>query len=142
MKMMYAKIIFFGLLLPGANFSAFAQGCPYGMPTAGNPGCIPPDQLNQSPQPPPEVRSPLWAKTWGAIAIDETVTGGGLGTVIGKKTKRDAQKAALQQCRATGGGEKCTVFLTYRNQCAVIVSGQMKTETASAESIEKATRVE
>ncbi|WP_392389941.1 DUF4189 domain-containing protein [Acinetobacter courvalinii] len=38
------------------------------------------------------------------------------------RSKRQAEKAALTECRAKGG-KKCEVDLAYYNQCAVMVTG-------------------
>jgi hypothetical protein len=79
-----------------------------------------------------------WQKTWGAIAIDETVNDGGIGTVTGLPDKQAADGAALAQCRASGGSDGCELLLSYQNQCAVIVSGASYLNTHSAETVELA----
>lgn len=120
---------------------ASAQVCPYG----AYPGRLdepqicrpPPDDtshgINESAV--PQVR---WGKTWGAIAIDAGAKNGGIGTVVGMPSKRSAQKEAIEQCRATGGGAGCKVMLSYRNQCAALVSGNTKVKAVSAPNIEEA----
>jgi hypothetical protein len=79
-----------------------------------------------------------WLKTWGAIAIDETASDGGIGTVTGLSDKNTADAAALSQCRSSGGSDQCELLLSYQNQCAVIVSGAKYLNAHSAETVELA----
>lgn len=130
-KMKRRCLVFISLC--GMSVTAFAQGCPYGIPSAGNPGCVPPDQSYQSIKEIP-VRGPEWQKTWGAIAFGKTSI---VGTSTGLKSKHKAEKEALNQCRAKGGNE-CRISLSYQNQCAVIAWGESSASTQSAESIETA----
>jgi hypothetical protein len=134
-KKMNRRLFLYSLLisLAGLSVTAFAQGCPYGIPSAGNPGCVPPDQSYQSTAEIP-VRGPEWQKTWGAIAFGRTSI---TGTSTGLKSKRKAEKEALNQCRAKGGSE-CRISLSYQNQCAAIAWGESSAATQSAESIEVA----
>jgi hypothetical protein len=98
------------------------DGCP--------PGQIParsgsPDDLSrcvEAPAPLPHPRGPRWADRWGSIAIDNAKTNVGLGAAAGMASKRQAEKAALQDCRSKGGAG-CQVSLSYDNQCAVVVAG-------------------
>jgi hypothetical protein len=62
-----------------------------------------------------------WETRWGAIAIDDSKSR--LGAVKGAKTKRQASKAAVAQCRAEGGGKGCKVKLTFYNQCSALAWG-------------------
>lgn len=107
--------------------NAWSQ-CAPGVPSAGNPGCIPqdrpespyfqgnPDQLNGQAQQPQAI----WADRWGAIAIDSNT--GHAGTVTGFSTKKSATDAAMRDC-AAGGPNNCTVRLFYHNQCAAVAWG-------------------
>jgi hypothetical protein len=138
---MMVSRIYLALGLLALSISASAQVCPYG----AYPGRLdepqicrpPPDDtshgVNESDA--PQVR---WEKTWGAIAMDAGASNGGIGTVVGKPSKRLAQKEAIEQCRATGGGAGCKVILSYRNQCAVLASGNTKVKAVSAPNIEEA----
>lgn len=78
---------------------------------------------------------------WGAISIDSTVSKGGIGTVTGLASKRKAEKAALSQCRASGGGDGCQVLLTYYNQCGVIAWGDNYLKTMGAATVESASKL-
>lgn len=130
-----------GLLVIGE--CAWAQSCPSGIPSAGNPSCIPPNQQNspyyQGNQAPithaPQVP---WATRWGAIAIDDSQAVAG--AVIGQNSKRQAHKAAIAECRGRGG-KQCEVRIAYHNQCAAVVWGKNKYSTASAETEEQAIRL-
>lgn len=71
-----------------------AAQCPNGIPSGGNPGCVPPDvyygsQPNSDPPPLPKER---WKTRWGAIAIGSTQSGGGLGFSSKMDSKRQAEK--------------------------------------------------
>jgi Domain of unknown function (DUF4189) len=92
------------------------------------------------PSPPSYVvpSGPEWASRWGAIAIGSTASGGGIGVSSDTKSRRVAEKAALNQCRKNGGGQACHIELAYANQCGVIVWGDSYFETASAETAEDA----
>jgi hypothetical protein len=110
------------LLLLILTKSAWAQGCPAGIPSAGNPACIPPDRENSpyyqsgygSAQ--PSIPQSHWQLTWGAIAADET---GSIGVAVGKFSKREAGLEAMTRC-AEGGAKNCKLALAYHHQCAVI----------------------
>lgn len=120
---------------------AVAQNCPAGIPSGGNPHCIPPDRpespyyngskayINSAPSPQPIVVQTRWADRWGAIAADGLA--GALGFAVGFPTKRDAEHAAMSKCRNEGGG-KCTLDLSFRNGCAVFMLGSKMSYTASA----------
>ncbi len=139
--MMNTKVLFLMGVFSLGN-SAWAQNCPAGIPP-GVPGCIPPDnpasplyRSGQSAQPAaPRI---IWADRWGAIATDGPSAS--LGTAIGMRSKRQAEKIALAQCRVKGGGD-CKVDLTYYNQCAVLITGDIKYLTQGAATIEEASRV-
>lgn len=102
---------------------AMAQNCAAGIPSAGNPGCIPPDREN-SPyyqgsygQAQPSVPRAVWKLTWGGIATDGTT--GDTGVSVGLFSKREAVHEALLRCM-TWGANHCKIALVYYNQCAVI----------------------
>ncbi|RUL66561.1 DUF4189 domain-containing protein [Dyella dinghuensis] len=104
------------------SFAAHAEGgCPPGMiPYSGTDisscGPIPPGyyQNSQQPQAPPMQ----WASTWGAIATDEPH--GILGAAVGMPSKREAEQAALSDCRSKNGSD-CKLELAYDNECAALV---------------------
>lgn len=142
------KLLFscFALLLL-LNGVASAQGCPNGIPSANNPGCIPPDD-SLSPYyegssglqsvSPAARPSGSWQKTWGAIAT--SLSGGALGVVTGALSKQEAEQRAFADCKAKGGGG-CQVDLTYRNQCAAMVVGKVEVKLAGAPTIQEATQI-
>ena len=87
----------------------------------------------QPPQP-----TGYWEKTWGAIA--PSPVGGVLGTALGASSKEEAERLALADCKAKGGGA-CEVEIAYHNQCAVMVTGQVNYRFASAGSISEASQL-
>lgn len=117
--MKYLNLIFVVLLAMSGD--VFAEGgCPDGTYPANPPAtnvCYPfPDSENNTQ---PQAR---WATRWGAIAFDGSK--GILGAATGAKSKKHANKAAVAQCRANGGGENCkkSPFI-YNNQCAAVAWG-------------------
>lgn len=70
-------------------------------------------QNNSGPVP----AGPRWKTTWGAVAMSTSGTGD-VGTSVGKYSKNDAKREAIQKCEA--GGSKCKLSLAYHNQCAAI----------------------
>jgi len=133
-----------------ASSSAWGQ-CAPGIPSAGNPGCIPPDQAN-SPYASdaaensnrPVENSTVWESRWGSIALD--LEKGKAGTISNSNDERDAVNTALSRC-SENGGVHCRTVLTYHDQCASLVEdkagGPLATstastqETATARSLEK-----
>ena len=67
--------------------------------------------------------APKWASRWGAIAIGMGANGSTLGASAGMKNRRNAEKDAMKQCKAQGGGNSCRIEITYHNQCGVIAWG-------------------
>ncbi|WP_425478302.1 DUF4189 domain-containing protein [Frateuria defendens] len=96
--------------------------CAPGIPGAGNPACIPPNQVNSPYYQGAGVAQPhaLWEDRWGAIAIDSET--GDAGTVEGQSSKSIADSAALSYC-SKGKGENCKVILSFHNQCAAVAWG-------------------
>lgn len=119
---------------------AWAQtACPNGVPP-GSPQCGPsPTYHGVTPTPSvPRPPTPKWATRWGAIAIDDPNSIAG--AVVGKRSKRQAEKSAIAECKARGGWD-CHVRIAYRDQCAVIVWGKKKYSTASAATKEQAVQI-
>lgn len=129
--------------LLGLSSAVYAEGgnCPTGYYPVGGQGasgCAPipgyPDsESNSEPR-----TSPVWETRWGAISVDGS--SGSLGAVVGLSSEKKAQQAALNKCRTNGGGN-CSVDLTYHNQCAVMILGSKKYNTASAATVERATQL-
>jgi len=102
--------------------AARAQDCG-GMVNAGG-TCVPPDVAmpnyqQQAPQPPPQV----WVDHWGAIATDGP--GGGFGAAVNMSSRGDAENAALADCQSKKGSPNCKIELSYINQCAAMVVGDV-----------------
>jgi hypothetical protein len=121
----------------GWKHAALAEGgCPPGQYPYNTPAarqCIPiPGGGNSGPSKPVAI----YEDRWGAIAVDGSVSSGGVGTALGLPSKRKAEKAALAQCRTTGGGKGCEIEFSYRNQCAVISSGDNFMQSSRGPTIE------
>lgn len=110
--------ILFSALVPGI---VHAQ-CAPGIPSAGNPGCIPPNQSNspyyQDRGLAPASAEPAarWSDRWGSIAMDES---GAAGTIEDQPSEPAAKLQALTQCKANGG-QSCEIVLSFHNQCAAV----------------------
>jgi len=129
------------ILLGLISLSNYAHGeggtCPdgyYPQNGGGVNGCIPiPNYDNAQPEH-PQVR---WENRWGAIAFDGGK--GVLGAVTGARSKKLANKAAIAQCRANGGGDNCKKSpFSYTNQCAAIAWGQTSYRGGGRSTIEEA----
>lgn len=93
-------------------------GCPLGqIPYSGTP---PPGSAASlatcGPIPISPPSAPQWETRWGAIA-----SGGGFGIVTGASSERKAVKGAIAECQKRGG-TSCKKLMTFRNQCAAVVS--------------------
>lgn len=122
--MTLTKVLLLTITLFASN-AVWAQ-CAPGIPSAGNPGCIPPTQPGSpygqqgdansfsSSSPPPAAR---WAERWGAVALDASTGSAGVST--GMKTQAEAKREALDQCRENRG-QACAISVAYRNQCAAV----------------------
>lgn len=98
-----------GLFFCVAN-PAHAQ-CGAGIPSGGNPNCLPPDVLykNQGisqPQITAPAQQPIiirqkWADRWGAMVLDDVNPVTGFST--GAESKSEALRLAKQDCLSRGG---------------------------------------
>lgn len=132
------RLLALGLLSLTINNLAWGQtACPSGVP-AGDPRCGPSPSWHGGEASLVEP-TPRWATRWGAIAIDDTVSSGGVGTATGMSSKRKAEKAALTLCRSDGGAG-CRIVLAYYNQCGVIAWGDQNYTGARAATIEQASQ--
>ena len=138
MKRILLIVVLAGL---GCSNAAFAEGnCPpgqYPIGGGGAVGCAPMPAGTSDLAP----SGPRWADRWGAISIDGTAKEGGIGTVNGYPSKRSAEKAALAQCRASGGTKACKVNLSYYNQCGVIAWGDSYLTTQGGPTVEVASKI-
>ncbi|MGN6480814.1 DUF4189 domain-containing protein [Luteibacter sp.] len=131
-----SKIWLLALLL--VPLDAAHSQCAPGVPSAGNPGCIPANQPNspyyrddasglvvQQPQ-------PRWESRWGAIAVDLKLAKGG--TAVDQDSESAASRGSLDRC-ASNGGTSCEVIQVFKNQCAAVVQptggGPLSTATAA-----------
>jgi hypothetical protein len=115
--------------------------CAPGIPSAGNPGCIPPDQATSpysledtgNPSKPAE-NSAAWESRWGSIALDFEKSKAG--TISNSSDEQDAISIARSRC-SENGGINCRTVLTYHDQCASVVEdtagGPVTTSTASTQ---------
>ena len=142
MKAKYLLVL--GLL--ASSWTQAEQGCAPGFSlnpnsTPGGPMCTPIPgygTTNNPSQSQPLVPEPRWATRWGAIAIDDTNSG--VGTAVGMRSKRKAEKAAMQECQAKGG-DGCRIDLAYFNQCGVIAWGDTHYVTAGSATISEASEL-
>jgi hypothetical protein len=81
---------------------------------------------------------PSWSNRYGAIAIDDSASEGGIGTSEKMSSQSTAKSAALASCRATGGGTGCKLKAIYKNGCGVIAWGDAHYSTAVGPSAEDA----
>ncbi|SEO82425.1 protein of unknown function [Luteibacter sp. UNC138MFCol5.1] len=100
--------------------------CATGVNTGGG-NCVPPDADGMpgynpyGEQSAPPVPQPAWADSWGSIAIDDDT--GQAGTITGRRSREDAERAALHDC-GLKGASGCKIVMTYRNQCAAVAWGK------------------
>jgi len=78
--------------------------CAPGIPSAGNPGCIPPNQPNspyyQGDDAETQAQTQpaaVWADRWDAIAIDSDV--GQAGVIANIPSKNEAMDIAVKTCK-------------------------------------------
>ena len=123
----YTSVLFMLVLGLLAMAEAAAQ-CAPGIPSAGNPGCIPPDQDNSpyyqgAPAQTPSQPAGHWEDRWGAISM-ETATAIA-GTVEDQPSKQAATAESLRRCSANGG-KQCGLLFTFYNQCAAIAQSKSR----------------
>lgn len=129
MRKMYSCLLLFCLSVSGLAYAE--QGCPAGLAPIGQapgPICVPqpgygiggpsPVQQQQPSAPPPR-----WLDRWGAVAIDAVA--GKMGTATDRKSRRDAERTALKDCKSRGGTEQqCKkTLLIYGNGCGAVAMG-------------------
>lgn len=111
-------------------------GCPPGMiPHQGTDisSCAPIPNYNQSSE--QQQTGPRWVSRWGAIATDSNK--GSFGASTGMPNRREAEKAALADCKSDGGN-KCRVETWYRNSCAAMVVGHNGHNSGNAATLAEA----
>ena len=131
--------IFLCVVIGGFIQPTFAQSCPAGIPSGGNPLCLPPgasgSPYQQGSPGQAEARQARWEARWGAIAFDPS--NAEVGVASGMSSKRKAKDAALANCKERGGNS-CKIDLVYYNQCGVVAWGDTYATTASAGTIAQA----
>jgi len=123
-----AVLLLAAIALTGLPIMALAEGrCPPGMFETGSRdfiGCAPipgygGGEAAEEEQSPIEM---VWADRWGAYASEEGASG--LGVVNGRASKAAAEKDAVLDCREVAKQpEKCSVQLSFYNQCAAYAWG-------------------
>ena len=125
MKYLITLLLFVGIF----HVTRASAQCAAGIPSAGNPECLPPDDANspyyqgdgsQQPVQPQQQPRAVWATRWGAIVIDDDT--GQAGMVVNYASKSEAVDAAMHDCQEHGSPH-CQVELVYHNQCAAIAQG-------------------
>ena len=102
-----------------SNTPASAQmACPQGV-TPGSSQCLPTGGAQQS-QPP--VPKPRWRLTWGAIAMSSRT--GEVGTSVGRFSKREATREAMEKCSILAG--KNAKLLSPTGISAQLLLGHLK----------------
>lgn len=127
-------------LLGFASLSHAQVSCPPGMIPYGTAQdqsvCGPDPNAQQGQDQGSQQPAIMWISRWGAIATDGKV--GALGTSTGLDSQRQAERAALAQCKAKGGTQ-CDVDLSYANGCAVMIVGDNTHNSNLGQSIDEAT---
>lgn len=109
--------------------AAHANNCPPGYyPTGGDQAgwhaCAPMDSgiSNDSEDNEPEepqTAQEVWEDRWGALAT----ANGAMGQATSKRTKEEAEREAIADCRARAGTEVCKLKTAYYNQCVALSWG-------------------
>lgn len=135
---MKISMIVLAIALLGAHGQATAEGgCPAGMiPYSGTStsscGPIPSGPSGYG------LPTPKWKSRWGAVAGDDAKAV--VGAVINQPSKREAIKAAIENCRSRGGVD-CTLTVAYVNQCVVVVTSDTRYAAINAKTAELAAEI-
>ena len=128
LRMPSKSAIWLSIFLLSGNVAA---QCGMGVPSAGNPNCIPPGASgspyvttpqNNSRQPLPQqpiIIKHKWADRWGAMVADSINPVAGFSS--GARSKNEALMLAKKDCHSKGG-EGCADLFSYHNQCAVMLA--------------------
>ncbi|MCL1635119.1 DUF4189 domain-containing protein [Luteimonas sp. SX5] len=99
-----------------------AQSCGGGIPSAGNPYCLPPYHPSsphyQGQDKSNDTSNAQWRLTWGAVAMSANGDAS-VGVSVGRSTRMDAEQEAITQCELLTAS-RCELAIAYENQCAVI----------------------
>lgn len=138
--------VFLPIVFMSICVTAYAEGnCPQGyypIGSSGQPrpqGCAPIPSDNQDEgQSHTPVKPVQWASKWGAIATDSKV--GGFGASTDMSNQKEAETAAISECRAHGG-TNCQVETWYSNRCAAMVIGDHFHSTNNAHTKDEAIKL-
>lgn len=75
-----------------------------------------------------QPQTPAWETRWGAFAFGSD---GEVGVAAEKRSERSARRSAVADCKKRGGVE-CEAVFTYKNQCAAIATGKVKSTSQGA----------
>lgn len=131
------RIVALVLVCTAASAAWAEGGCPPGMVpyTAASPNACAPMPNSPAPR---GAAGPRWASQWGALAFDAAA--GIMGAASDTRSKREAKRIALEDCRARGG-QACKVEMSYRDSCVVVVAGDRQSDTTTASSAERAAEI-
>ncbi|WP_162250163.1 DUF4189 domain-containing protein [Lysobacter sp. Root667] len=141
--MMWRRLLMVGLIVCGSAHAE--QGCPEGLAPIGQapgPICVPQPGYGIGGPSPVQQRlsapQPRWLERWGAVAID--VVASKMGTATDRKSSRDAERAALKDCKNRGGTEQqCKkTLLVYGNGCGAVAMGVDLVAARGGGSVEEA----
>jgi hypothetical protein len=94
----------------------FAQ-CQAGIPSEGNPQCIPPEvyggQRSAEPQAPSAAK-----RRWAALAIGQSAAGSVIGEAFGAGSERQARRIASADCKRRGG--QACASVAFSQTCAAL----------------------
>ena len=123
-----AKLLIAAITTAGAPSTAYAEGqCPPGMYETGSRdyiACapIPGYGTGEGGEEEQTTIEMVWADRWGAYASETGASG--LGVVNGRSSKAAAERDAVLDCRQVAKEpDKCSVMLSYYNQCAAYAWG-------------------
>ncbi|MCF7221663.1 DUF4189 domain-containing protein [Marilutibacter chinensis] len=93
-------------------------------------------QMQQQLPPPPPQPTGWWETTWGALA--PSPVGGVLGAAVGASSKEEAERLAIADCEAKGGGACRSKPFAFDNQCAAMILGENEFTLSNAETEDEA----
>lgn len=120
--------------------SVAKAGCPAGIPSGGNPMCLPPSAKGSPYYRDVQAPRSRYIDRWGALAIDPSVRGAAIAFSVDMSSERLARKSALKKC-AENGGAKCMISTVFRNGCGVIAWGTDVMQPAVGPDVEEASRI-
>lgn len=127
------------LVLCTASMVHAEGGCPQGqVPYSGSHAMGSAESLASCGPIPTAAPAEIWASRWGAIASDGSR--GVMGAVDSRSSKKQAERAAISECKSRGG-VACSIQLSYYNQCVVTIQGSRTANNTRAATTEEATAI-